>query len=344
MEKTHHSPAESSAASSNSDHYLKHVNKLSHKISKPPLKKHPLDSLPDQPDQPLAQGPAVVNQNQPVQLQAPPPPPPPQAQPPQQPPVYNINKNDFRDVVQKLTGSTAHDRAPTPPPPPPPQQPPVQAPKPPSSRLHRIRPPPLAQLINRPNGLVTQQQQQQSAMLNPNIFHPMNSLNATINPNHVISSGFNPMGRPVAPLSPLPPLPSVHAAAESPVSAYMRRLQSSMAAVDPRLDQFTGFGPLAPLASPRWSNLAPPPPPPPPQQQRVAASGQDSIPPPPEQAAQSQLPPSSPMPFGCLNSPRSAYPPLSPGFLFSPTSGQLGFPQLPVSPTVSVPSPTDRGR
>ncbi|KAI3412791.1 VQ domain-containing protein [Psidium guajava] len=338
MERTHHSSAESTATNSSSDHYLKHLNKLSHKISKPPLKKHPLDSLPDQPDQPLTQGPAVAyqNQNQPVQLQAPPPPP--QAQPPQQPPVYNINKNDFRDVVQKLTGSTTHDRAPAPPPPPPQQQPPVQAPNPPSSRLHRIRPPPLAQLSNRPNGLVTQQQ---SSMLNPNIFHPMNSLTASINPNPVITSGFNPIGRPVAPLSPLPPLPTVHAAAESPVSAYMRRLQSSMAAVDPRPDQFTGFGPLAPQASPRWSNLAPPPPQQ--QQQQVAAPGQGSIPPPPEPAAQSQLPLSSPMPFGCLNSPRSAYPLLSPGFLFSPTSGQLGFPQLPVSPTVPVPSPRDRG-
>lgn len=343
MEKGHHSSAESAAASA--DHYLKHLNKLSHKISKPPLKKHPLDPIPDQPDQSLTQSPAVVSQNQPLQpLQAPPPPPPPpQPQPPQQPPVYNINKNDFRDVVQKLTGSTAHERAPTPPQPQQQQQhqPPVQAPKPPSSRLHRIRPPPLAQLINRPNGLVPPQQQQlqQSSMLNPSILHPMNSLNATINPNHVIGSGFNPMGRPVAPLSPLPPLPTVHAAAESPVSAYMRRLQSSMAAVDPRPDQFSGFGPLAPLASPRWSNLAPPPPQ---QQQQVAATGEGSIPPPPEPAAQLQLPPYSPMPFGCLNSPRSSYP-LSPGFLFSPTSGQLGFPQLPLSPTVPVPSPRDRG-
>ncbi|XP_030454641.2 VQ motif-containing protein 9-like [Syzygium oleosum] len=345
MEKTHHhssSSAESSATSS--EHYLKHLNKLSHKISKPPLRKHPLDPLvPDQPDQSLAQSTAAVNQNQPAQLQAPPPP---QAQPPQQPPVYNINKNDFRDVVQKLTGSTSHDRAPTPPPPPQQQQqqqqPQVQAPKPPSSRLHRIRPPPLAQLINRPNGLVSQQQQQQTSMLNPNILHPMNSLNGTMNPNNVMSSGFNPMGRPVAPLSPLPPLPSVHAAAESPVSAYMRRLQGTIAAVDPRLDQFTGFGPLAPLASPRWSNLAPPPPQQQ-QQQQVAAPGEGSIPPPPEPAAQLQLPPSSPMPFGCLNSPRSAYTLLSPGFLFSPTSGQLGFPQLPLSPTVPVSSPGDRG-
>ncbi|KAL3733113.1 hypothetical protein ACJRO7_022607 [Eucalyptus globulus] len=348
MENSHHSSAESAAPSA--EHYLKHLNKMSHKISKPPLKKHPLDSLPNQPDQSLTQSPAAVNQNQPAQqLQAPPPP-----QPPQQPPVYNINKNDFRDVVQKLTGSSAHERAPTPPPPQPPQQQqqqlPVQASKPPSSRLHRIRPPPLVQLINRPNGLVPQQQQQQqqqqqSSMLNPNMLHPMNSLNATMNPNHVISSGFNPMGRPAAPLSPLPPLPSVHAAAESPVSAYMRRLQSSMPAVDPRPDQFTGFGPLAPLASPRWSNLAPPPPQPQQQQQQqvAAAPGEGSIPTPPEPAAQLQLPPYSPMPFGCLNSPRSGYPLLSPGFLFSPTSGQLGFPQLPLSPTVPVPSPRDRG-
>ena len=33
-----------------------------------------------------------------------------------QPPVYNINKNDFKDVVQNLTGSPAHDRISTLPP------------------------------------------------------------------------------------------------------------------------------------------------------------------------------------------------------------------------------------
>lgn len=53
------------------------------------------------------------------------PPPSPQhhlAQPPQQlqqqhqPPVFNIKKSDFREVVQKLTGSPAHERFTTPPP------------------------------------------------------------------------------------------------------------------------------------------------------------------------------------------------------------------------------------
>nr|KYP44395.1 hypothetical protein KK1_034121 [Cajanus cajan] len=53
--------------------------------------------------------------------------------------------------------------------------------------------------------------------------------------------------------------------------------------------------------------------------------------------------PSSPVPFGCLNSQLASYPLLSPGLLFSPTSGQ-GFPQLPLSPTtLPVPSPRWKG-
>ncbi|OMO94492.1 VQ motif-containing protein [Corchorus capsularis] len=317
----------------NRDHYLKHLNKLSHKISKPSTG---------------TTAPALIKKPSFDQSQNVPPPLPPQPQPPSQPqlppqnpnqsnlqaqqhqpPVYNINKNDFRDVVQKLTGSPAHERFSTPPP--------IHQPKPQSSRLQRIRPPPLAQLSNRPP----------PTMMNcvvPNMNPPGSS-----QPNPPIGGG--PTGnsfiqRPpvAAPLSPLPPFPAVHAAAESPVSAYMRYLQGSMsAAVDSNPKQFSGFPPLAPLVSPRWSGLTAPQPqqqqqhPPPPQQ---PAQQQQQ---PPQVSStgmiQSQLP-SSPLPFGCLNSPRSPYGLLSPSLLFSPNSGQLGF---PLSPTVPVPSPKWRG-
>ncbi|XP_060198939.1 VQ motif-containing protein 9 [Lycium barbarum] len=263
---------DSTATSSNSnsagnrDMYLKHLNKISHKISKPIRNNKP----------PLFDNPHAPPQNQHV-----PPPLPPQPQ--QQPPVYNINKSDFRDVVQKLTGSPAHERISTPPP--------IQQPKAPSSRLQRIRPPPLAQITNRPPPFVN---------------------NNAVNNNSV------------QPLSPLPPFPSVHASAESPISAYMRFLQTS-----------AGLSPLAP----RWNNFvhAPPqqPPFPPPQQH------QQNIPPPPQTAPFPSFP-SSPLPFGCLPSPKSPYGLLSPSLLLSP-SGQLGFQQLPLSPTLPVASPKWKG-
>ncbi|PKI35010.1 hypothetical protein CRG98_044595 [Punica granatum] len=143
--------------------------------------------------------------------------------------------------------------------------------------------------------------------------------------NSGVASEFNPIGRPIAPLSPLPPMPAVYAAAESPVSAYMRYLQSTASGDSSRPLLFSGFPPMAPPATvppPASASAAPPPSPP------------------------FQLP-LSPLPFGCLNSPRSPHPLLSPGLLFLPTSGQLGFPQFPLSPTVPVPvpvpSPTYKG-
>ncbi|XWS14970.1 hypothetical protein CRYUN_Cryun35bG0054200 [Craigia yunnanensis] len=339
MDKSCHSSGDSTAATTSStsssnanninnrDHYLKHLNKLSHKISKPsstttivpPLIKKPsfdqtqnlTQALPTQPFQPQ-------NPNQ-SSLQA----------QQHQPPVYNINKNDFRDVVQKLTGSPAHERFSTPPP--------IHQPKPQSSRLQRIRPPPLAHVSNRPpsmiNCAVPNMNPSGCSQHNPPIGGPT-------------ANSFIQRPPAAAPLSPLPPFPAVHAAAESPVSAYMRYLQSSMSAtVDSNSKQFSGFPPLAPLVSPRWNNLTAP------QQQ------QQQQPPPPQQPQQQQPPqvsskgmiqsllPSSPLPFGCLNSPRSPYALLSPSFLFSPNSGQLGFPLSPtaLSPTVPMPSPKWRG-
>lgn len=293
-----------SNTNSTRDQYLKHLNKLSHKISKPaglPVIKKPGFDLGQNQNQqapisaisgPAQPQPLISSQNQ-------------SNLPPQQhqPPVYNINKNDFRDVVQKLTGSPAHERLSAAPPP-------IHPPKPQSSRLQRIRPPPLVQISNRPPPL-------------------LNCAAPNTNPNS--QSGFSIatgslFHRPSAPLSPLPPFPTVHAAAESPVSAYMRYLQNSNSSVDPsNQKQFSGFMPLAPLVSPRWNNLAAPQPPLPPQ--------------PPQQGTSSATPqyqlPSSPLPFGCL-SPRSPYP-----LMFSPNSGQFG---LPLSPTVpAIPSPTWKG-
>ncbi|KAF8034960.1 hypothetical protein BT93_C1093 [Corymbia citriodora subsp. variegata] len=315
-ERSCHSSSDSTTSSSSSaitttatnigDSYLKHLNKLSHKISKPNTRRTSFDHNLDHP-----------------------PPLPPQ-QP--QPPVYNISKSEFREVVQKLTGSPAHDRLSSPPP--------IQHPKPPSSRLQRIRPPPLAHLGSRPpppllNSVVPEK-------LPPVI--PDTQIAATVvGANPGADSGFNPMARSASPPSPLPPFPAVNLPAESPVSAYMRCLQRSASDAGSQPDQFSGFLPLSPLVSSWWSSLAPPPshPQPPPQQ---IASAQQGILPAPSMSPQPPLfqLPSSPLPFGCLNSPRSPHPLLSPGLLFSPMSGQLGCPQFPLSPT-PAPSPKHRG-
>ncbi|KAI3465137.1 hypothetical protein Pfo_021800 [Paulownia fortunei] len=318
----------SSSTSSSRDLYLKHVNRNSHQISKPIRKPLPLPTTASSSTIPILE------------------PSPGQAQPQsQQPPVYNINKNDFRDVVQKLTGSPAHERFPGPPPP-------VTQSRSPSSRLQRIRPPPLVQISNRPPQLT-----------------------------HVVPRPQNDGGQRAAvaqPFTPLPPLPSVHPAAESPISAYMRFLQSSASAPAPS-PLWNGVAPIGPrpdsllsqndvdqcgaqpqplsllpptespvsaymrflqssysssTASPRWNGVALPQQPPllPPQQQQQ--------PPLPSSAASpSPFPvlPLSPLPFGCIPSPRSPY-----GTLFSPT-GQLGLPQLPLSPTLPVPSSRWKG-
>ncbi|WOG98872.1 hypothetical protein DCAR_0418218 [Daucus carota subsp. sativus] len=223
------------------DQFLKHVNKLSHKISKPKkttmfdnnYNSATLNEMIEEKgverSQPLVQ-PLVMSQtqSQPLNLHQP--------QQQHQPPVYNINKSDFRDVVQQLTGSPAHERFNTPPP--------IQAPKPTSSRLQKIRPPPLPQ-INAP------------PPMNPSFLRQ--------------------------PLSPLPPFPSVHTAAESPISAYMRYIQN------------------ANFPSPRWNNFAAPPLPP----ENIA----------PASSIQFPTPSSS---YGCIPSPKSPYPsPL--GFPLSPS-------------------------
>ncbi|KAK2445361.1 VQ motif-containing protein [Trifolium repens] len=304
----------------NRDNYLRHLNKLSHKISKPPIlnniNKTSFDppSIPPllQQQQQQLQNFNNNNNNNPLQQQQPP-----TQNPQHQPPVYNINKNDFRDVVQKLTGAPANDRISTP-------QPIQQQPKQQSSRLQRIRPPPLPNINNRPPPLLNAPPQPQHNNFNFNF----NAVNFNQN-----FPGFG--NRAPAPLSPLPPFPTVHAAAESPISAYMRDLQS-----------FKGFSGFSPLPLPPVPSLSQP-------QNQQQQQEQENQPPPQQQevvqpppVSQSQSPfqmPSSPGPFGCLNSQLASYPLLSPGLLFSPNSGNLGFPQLPLSPTVPVPSPRWKG-
>ncbi|KAG2254741.1 hypothetical protein Bca4012_102220 [Brassica carinata] len=287
MDKSCNSSGDSASVNNRDNHHLRQLNKLSHKISKPTTTSSSSSSIS-----------AAVNQETDHQF----PHPPPQQQinhgnlHQHQPPVYNINKNDFRDVVQKLTGSPAHERISAPP------QQPVHHPKAQqSSRLHRIRPPPLAHVINRPPPLLN---------------------NAALVPPPSWSGGFV-APRPTAPLSPLPPLPPVHAAAESPVSSYMRYLQNSMFAMESNRREFSGLSPLAPLVSPRWYQQ---------QQQENAPPPVNSGRPPP--GTVSQAPPQS---LGCLSSPKSPYGLLSPSLLLSPTSGQLGFPASPT--TVPLPSP-----
>ncbi|XP_038703217.1 VQ motif-containing protein 9-like [Tripterygium wilfordii] len=315
IESTATTTTSSSSSSSGRDQYLKNLNKLSLKISKPVTvtRNQPVFDYQDQSQnlihqQPLSQPPQLSQaetQTQTHDLQ----------QQQHQPPVYNINKNDFRDVVQKLTGSPAHERFSTPPP--------ILPPKAPSSRLQRIRPSPLANVSNRPPPLLNN-------AIQPQQHQPL----ATINPLATATAPGGFIQFPGAPLSPLPPLPSVHGAAESPVSAYMRFFQSqnSMFNVDPNSKQLSGFSPLAPLNSPRWNNSTPQPP-----LQILPHSSASGMP-----ATQQQFQlPSSPLAFGCSNSLRSPYPLLSPGPLFSPSSGPLGF---PLSPTVQVPLPSPKWR
>ncbi|KAE8719554.1 VQ motif-containing protein 9 [Hibiscus syriacus] len=198
------------------------------------------------------------------------------------------------DVVQKLTGSPAHERFSTPPP--------IHQPKPQSSRLQRIRPPPLAHVTNRPPPV-------------------MNCAVPNMNPSGCLTANTFMNQRPpaTAPLSPLPPFPAVQVVAESPVSAFMRYLQNSTpTAVDPNPKQFTGFPPLAPLVSPLWNNLTAP-------QQQPAQQSQV-----PTTGIIQSYSPSSSVALGCVNSPRSPY-----SSFFYPFSGQLGF---PLSPSPKWPS------
>lgn len=107
-----------------------------------------------------------------------------------QPQVYNINKNDFRNIVQQLTASPSHHSQ---------QLPtlPLKLINPPNTRLQRIRPPPLLPFnINPPQMPVQTLPHYDNAQVTPDQF-----------------------GRPQAGWS---------NAAELPISSYMRHLQHSI--------------------------------------------------------------------------------------------------------------------
>ncbi|KAL0710725.1 hypothetical protein Bca4012_017703 [Brassica carinata] len=128
------------------------------------------------------------------------------ARPQPQPRVYNINRNDFRSIVQQLTGSPSRESLPLPP-----QN---NSPKPQNTRLQRIRPSPLTQ-INRP------------AMAPPLQHHP-----------HCLM-------RPYPPQRHMPQGTQQHQpmmgqgdqfwsnTAESPISGYMRYLQNPLGDAGP---------------------------------------------------------------------------------------------------------------
>ncbi|KAI5642001.1 hypothetical protein M9H77_00198 [Catharanthus roseus] len=272
-----------------------------------------------------------------------------------QPQVYNINKNDFRNIVQQLTGSPSHHQEPPAP------RPPQNPPRPPSMRLQKIRPPPITP-INRSH-VPVQLPVRIPAPAQPPAMVPYNNNFARPPPQY---------GQPSpTPLPPFTPADAWANTAESPISAYMRYLQNSIIDSGPRPNQpppqaqplgigqnqaqKPGPGLLPnphmpgipspslhgppPLPSPRMNG--PPPP--------LPSPGTNGPPPLlPSPTSQFLLP--SPTGFFNLLSPRSPYPllspgyqhppPLTPNFSFSPMaqSGILGpGPQAPPSPGYGFP-------
>ncbi|KAJ4834466.1 hypothetical protein Tsubulata_007922 [Turnera subulata] len=278
-----------------------------------------------------------------------------------QPQVYNISKNDFRNIVQQLTGSPSQEPLPRPPP----QNPP----KPQSMRLQKIRPPPLTP-INRPH-------------IPPPVPAPAPPPQVPVpySNNFVRPGPPGQFGQPSPTMMPpFTPGDSVWAnTAESPISAYMRYLQNSIMDPGPRgsqpqpplqqQQQQHGPGPMQP--HPHSSGLLPNPPPPGLPSPRV-----NGPPPPmhnlpsPRMNGPALLPsPTSqfllPSPTGYMNllSPRSPYPLLSPGVQFPPLTPTFPFspmaqpgilgpgPQappspgfFPLSPSAFFPVPSPRWR
>ncbi|KAF5460315.1 hypothetical protein F2P56_020194 [Juglans regia] len=257
-----------------------------------------------------------------------------------QPQVYNISKNDFRNIVQQLTGSPSQE---------PLHRPPNNPPKPQNMRLQKIRPPPLTP-INRPH--------MPPPMPVPAAPPPMVYNNSFVRPGQF----RQPSPTPMQPLTPGDPIwPNT---AESPISAYMRYLQNSIMDPGPRGNQaqaqsqpqFPGQiqgqprstallpnPPMPSLPSPRMNGLAPPMP----NLSSPQMNGPALLPSPTSQFL-------LPSPSGYLNwmSPRSPYPSLSPGMQFPPLSPNFAFspmaqsgilgpgPQPPLSPGLFPLSPS----
>ncbi|MED6113580.1 hypothetical protein PIB30_072202 [Stylosanthes scabra] len=255
-----------------------------------------------------------------------------------QPQVYNISKNDFRDVVQQLTGSPSLHNA-TPP------RPPQNSSKPQSMRLQKIRPPPLTP-INRPP-------------LRP----PVPAAPAPAEVSMVPYNNNNGLSRPAQFGQPGPNPPLQHPGemtwantAESPISAYMRILQNSMMdpgskgnQVQPQFQPHPPQQPHGNVHQIQQQNPHQPPPPPPPVQGNAQ---------PPNPASSALLPnphvpPMMPSPrfngpqppMNTTNPPVPSFPsPTSQFLLSSPTGGYMSFlsPRSPyplLSPGVQFPTP-----
>ncbi|KAA8522054.1 hypothetical protein F0562_012632 [Nyssa sinensis] len=253
-----------------------------------------------------------------------------------QPQVYNINKNDFRNIVQQLTGSPSREPVP---------RPPHNPPKPSSMRLQKIRPPPLTP-INRPQI--------------PIHIHHQPPAQAPPPPTAAVPYS-NTFGRPAqfsqqSPkmLPPLTPSDSLWAnTAETPITAYARYLQNSIIDSGPRqthaqLQHHPQYQPQPQIpgqiqAQPPSPGLLPNPSVP-----SLLSPRMNGPPLLPSPTSQFLLP--SPSGFLNLLSPRSPYPLLSPGYHFPPPltpnfpfsplaqSGILGpGPQPPPSPGIAFP-------
>ncbi|XP_061344726.1 protein HAIKU1-like [Gastrolobium bilobum] len=268
-----------------------------------------------------------------------------QQQPPQ---VYNISKNEFRDVVQQLTGSPSLSQDPPP-------RPPHNSPKPQSVRLQKIRPPPLPHV--RPP-VPTPASAPPPVPYNGTLHRPAQFRQPSSNPLH-------------------PGEMTWANTAESPISAYMRYLQNSMMDPGSRGNQVQPqpqphppqpFVPGNVLPYPPSSGLLPNPRmpmlPSPRFNGPIAPTNATNPPVPSIPSPQTNGPPILPSPTsqfllpsptGYMNflSPRSPYPLLSPGvqfpspftpnFPFSPfaQSGILGpGPQPPLSPGLFPYSPS----
>ncbi|XP_031497150.1 VQ motif-containing protein 9-like [Nymphaea colorata] len=118
------------------------------------------------------------------------------------PPVYTVNKNDFRLVVQRLTGSPSSEWLP---------DPPIRPPKPPNSRLQRMKPPPLAPITRTPPPIPS----------NPQAFSA-DPLPALPNPPAEGSVSLSPLSSNLNGLLPLPLSPSQFAVLSPTCSMQLR--------------------------------------------------------------------------------------------------------------------------
>ncbi|XVE57446.1 hypothetical protein DITRI_Ditri04bG0091400 [Diplodiscus trichospermus] len=255
-----------------------------------------------------------------------------------QPQVYNISKNDFRNIVQQLTGSPSQDPLP---------RPPQNPPKPQSMRLQKIRPPPLAP-INRPH--IPPPAPVPAPAHAPAPVPPPAPYNNIVRPGQYGQP-------PPTMLQPMLPGDIVWSnTAESPISAYVRYLQTSLIDpspvgnhVQPQLHHVvpgqanspppsSGLLPNPPMSvlpSPRGVNGPIPPMTNLPSPRINGPVPSMPNPPSPRMNGPALLPsPTSqfllPSPSGYMNllSPRSPYPLFSPGVQFPPMTPNFAFPPM----------------